>query len=202
MQNAINVIAAEQYNGGRKFFFEDQVVLDLTLDDARNLISNKLSIPKNSVVLRFRKDEKEQEKDQDIKVMESYPNGIIKYDIKYQSIVPDMSVSILSKETIDKDKKIAVNKMFPFTKEQKNYIQKHSIQAPKWVIELLYESFTTNNVPDVVRSINKKNQFLKEDFQDEQADQDDYVYLEPLVHYLTQDFEIMTKPMHVVERMK
>ena len=201
MQNAINVIAAEQYNGGRKFFFDDQVVLDLTLDDARNLISNKLSIPKNSVVLRFRKDEKEQEKDQDIKVMESYPNGIIKYDIKYQSIVPDMSVSILSKETIDKDKKKAVNKMFPFTKEQKNYIQKHSIQAPKWVIELLYESFTTNNVPDVVRSINKKNQFLKEDFQDEQADQDDYVYLEPLVHYLTQDFEIMTKPMHVVERM-
>ena len=96
--------------------------------------------------------------------MESYPNGIIKYDIKYQSIVPDMSVSILSKETIDKDKKKAVNKMFPFTKEQKNYIQKHSIQAPKWVIELLYESFTTNNVPDVVRSINKKNQFLKEDF--------------------------------------
>jgi len=53
--------------------------------------------------------------------------------------------------------------MFPFTKEQKNYIQKHSIQAPKWVIELLYESFTTNNVPDVVRSINKKNQLLKEE---------------------------------------
>ena len=92
MQNNINVIAAEQYNGGRKFFFDDQVVLDLTLDDARNLISNKLSIPKNSVVMRFRKDDKQDEKDQDIKVMESYPNGIIKYDIKYQSIVPDMSV--------------------------------------------------------------------------------------------------------------
>jgi len=26
--------------------------------------------------------------------------------------------------------------------------------------------------------------------------------LEPLVHYLTQDFEIMTKPKHIVERMK
>ena len=68
-----------------------------------------------------------------------------------------MKTKMLSKETIDPKKKKAVNDMFPFTKEQKNYIQKHSIQAPKWVIELLYESFTTNNVPDVVRSINTKN---------------------------------------------
>ena len=164
MSNSINVISAEQYNGGRKFFFEREDVYEMTLYQARSLISNKLSIPKNSVVLRFRKDSKEGQKDHLIKVMESYPNGIIKYDIKYQSIVPDMSVKVLSKETIDPEKKKAVNNMFPFTKEQKNYIQKHSIQAPKWVIELLYESFTTNNVPDVVRSINTKNQFLKEDF--------------------------------------
>tara|TARA_B110000285_G_C14629300_1_gene382637 strand:- start:8 stop:202 length:195 start_codon:yes stop_codon:yes gene_type:complete len=34
------------------------------------------------------------------------------------------------------------------------------------------------------------------------VDLEDNVHLEPLVHYLTQDFEIMTKPKHIVERMK
>jgi len=37
------------------------------------------------------------------------------------------------------------------------------VYAPKWVKELLYQYFTTNQVPDIVRSINNKSQFKKEE---------------------------------------
>jgi len=78
------------------------------------------------------------------------------------------------------------------------------------VIELLYQYYTTNSIPDIVRSINNKSQFMKEENVEEIKDgseqvdggeAEDYVHLEPMVHYLTQDFEIMAAPLHVVKRM-
>jgi hypothetical protein len=49
-------------------------------------------------------------------IFESLPDGIIKYDFKYQSIVPDFSAKFLSKENLDPEKKAAVDKNFPFTR--------------------------------------------------------------------------------------
>lgn len=54
--------------------------------------------------------------DKDIMIFESLPDGIIKYDFKYQSIVPDFSAKFLSKENLDPEKKAAVDKNFPFTR--------------------------------------------------------------------------------------
>lgn len=61
----------------------------MSIDEARQEIANKLCIPKLDVVLKYRKDGQEHLKDHQIKARSSYPNGIIKYDVKYQSILPD-----------------------------------------------------------------------------------------------------------------
>lgn len=52
----------------------------------------------------------------------AYPGGIVKYDIKYQSILANLSNKVLSKEKIDSEKEKAVEKNFPFTREQKYFI--------------------------------------------------------------------------------
>ena len=48
----------------------------------------------------------------------------------------------------------AVEKVFPWTRAQKYYMHKKTVVAPMWVKELLYQSFTTNKVPDVIRNLN------------------------------------------------
>lgn len=48
-------------------------------------------------------------------INQAYPNGIVKYAIKYQSIVPEFNGKIISKEVLDEKKMKAVKKNFPFT---------------------------------------------------------------------------------------
>lgn len=55
-------------------------------------------------------------------VNQAYKNAIVKYDILYNSIVPELKGKIISKESIDKNKLAAVHKHFPFTRPQPYFI--------------------------------------------------------------------------------
>ena len=98
-----------------------------------------------------------------------------------------MKNAVLTKERVDKHKELAVHENFPFTRIQKYFIHKHSVFAPKWVIELLYQYYTVNDVGNIVKAINNKSQFVHlEDGKDPTVgEEEDYVYLEPMVHFLT-----------------
>ena len=112
------------------------------------------------------------------------------YSIKYNSIVPDDKNKLISKEKKDPKKQEAVMINFPFTRPQLNYIHNHDLKTPLWVIELLYNYFTTNQVPDIIRTFNTKSQFIieqKEVADDQVVNKDakHYVHLEPLIHHCT-----------------
>ena len=89
-----STIVAEQLNGGKEFTFRNQDLSSLTVDTLREMIAEKLHIPKNTIQLRLRKDvAKEQmsrmtwkdrlNHDKNEKVNKAYPDGVVKYDIKY-----------------------------------------------------------------------------------------------------------------------
>jgi len=53
-----------------------------------------------------------------------------------------------------KKKRAVVEKNFPFTRNQNYYIHSYKRVCPNWVINLLYQYYILNEVPEVVRSFN------------------------------------------------
>ena len=47
-------LIVDQFNGGRSFYFDEHDLSQLTLDNLRTMISEKVHLPKTAVVLRFR----------------------------------------------------------------------------------------------------------------------------------------------------
>ena len=53
-----------------------------------------------------------------ISVHEAFMMCPVKYEVRYQSVVPSLENKIISKEKLDEYKDIAVQKNFPFTRKQ------------------------------------------------------------------------------------